>query len=448
MMLELRPAMKLGTLVLASLSFTFSCTMAAADNWPQWRGANHNGICSEKNIPDDWNATKNVVWKIEMPGPGGATPVVWDDLVFVTSAADSDLLLMAITTDGKVKWKNKIGTGNKVARSDEGNFASPSPVTDGKHVWAFVGSGDFVCCDFEGKEKWHINLQDIYGKFEIQFGMSSTPILDGDQLYVQLIHGEGNAKTREAIVVALDKNTGKQIWKVDRPSEAYAENEHSYASPTLYVDEKQKFLLTHGADYIVAHSLDDGHEIWRSAGLNPKEKYNPTLRLVASPVAAPGLIVVPSAKDGPVLAINPNSSGDVTNSTTARLWTRAKNTPDVSSPLIHDGIVYLCRESGIMLTLDAKTGEEIYMQRIHNHRHRASPVYADGKIYCVARDGVVTILKAGRKFELVREIKMDEDISASLAISNGKIFIRSFQSLWCIGNSQVAAAKTLSGVQK
>lgn len=414
-------------------------SLASAENWPQWRGAHHNGISNEKNVPSTWDTKgKHVLWKLEMPGPGGATPVVWDKHVFVTSAENEDLLLLAITTDGKLKWKKKIGVGNKVSRSDEGNFASPSPSTDGKHVWAFVGSGDMVCYDFDGHEKWHINLQDRYGKFSIQFGMSSTPILDGDRLYLQLIHGEGDAKTREAVVVAIDKSTGKGIWKYDRPSEAIAENEHSYASPTLYDDGKLKFLISHGADYVIAHSLEDGHELWRSGGLNPKDKYNPTLRLVSSPVAAPGIVVVPSAKNGPVLAIDPMSSGDVTNSTTARLWTRSENTPDVSSPLIMDGIVYLCRENGIMLTLDAKTGEQIYMERMHNHRHRASPVYADGKIYCMARDGVVTVLKAGRKFEIVSEIKMDEDISASAAISNGKIYIRSFQNLWCIGATEVA----------
>ncbi len=417
-----------------------SGSLAFAENWPQWRGAHHNGISSEKNIPSEWDAKgHNVQWKLELPGPSGASPVVWEDHVFLTSADDEDLVLLAIKTDGKLKWKKKIGVGKKVARNDEGNnYASPSPVTDGKHVWAFVGSGDLVCYDFDGNEKWHINLQDRYGKFVIQFGLSSTPILDGDRLYFQLIHGEGDAATREAVVFALDKSTGTQIWRQDRPSEAYAENEHSYASPTLYDDGKLKLLITHGADYVIAHSLDDGHEIWRSGGLNPKEKYNSTLRLVSSPVTAPGLVVVPSAKDGPVLAIDPNSTGDITDSPTARLWTRAKNTPDVSSPLIYDGIVYLCREGGLMLTLDAKTGEEIYMERIHNHRHRASPVFADGKIYCTARDGVVTVLKAGRKFELITEIKMDEDISASPAISNGRIYIRSFQHLWCIGPTAVA----------
>ena len=415
------------------------CGLVQAENWPQWRGAHHNGISHEKNIAADWDIKgHNVLWKIEMPGPGGATPIVWDDHVFVTSAAGEELLLLAIKTAGKLKWQKKIGVGNKVARSDEGNFASPSPATDGKHVWAFVGSGDLVCYDFDGNEKWHLNLQEVYGKFNIQFGMSSTPILDGDKLYLQLIHGDGNAKTREAVVVALDKATGKQVWRQERPSEAYAENEHSYASPTLYDDGKTKYLITHGADYAIAHDLKDGSEIWRSAGINSKEKYNPALRLVTSPVTAPGLVIVPSAKNGPVLAIDPNSKGDITDSKTARLWTRKENTPDVSSPLIVDGIVYLCRESGIMLTLDAKTGEEIYMERMHNHRHRASPVYADGKIYCIARDGVVSIIKAGRKFELIKEIKMDEDISASPAISNGRIYIRSFQMLWCIGANQVA----------
>lgn len=415
-----------------------SSSVGIAENWPQWRGVNHNGISREKNLPTSWGINENVVWKLEMPGPGGATPIVWDNLIFLTSAENEELQLLAITTDGQLKWKKKIGVGNKVARSDEGNFASPSPVTDGQHVWAFVGSGDLVCFDFAGQEIWHINLQDRYGQFKIQFGMSSTPVLDGETLYLQLIHGEGDAKTREAVVVALDKKTGDEIWKKDRPSEAYAENEHSYASPTLYDDGKKKFLLTHGADYIIAHSLADGTEIWRCAGLNPPEKYNSTLRLVSSPVAVPGLIVAPSAKNGPTLGLSPDGSGDITSSKTARLWTRKENTPDVSSPLVHDGVVYLCREMGILLTLDAKTGEQIYMERIHNHRHRASPVYADGKIYCISRDGVVSVIKAGRKFELLAQNKMDEDISASPAIANGKIYIRSFQNLWCIGASPVA----------
>ncbi len=151
-----------------------------------------------------------------------------------------------------------------------------------------MGSGDLACFDFNGNPAWSLNLQKRYGKFRISYGMSSTPVLDGDRLYCQLIHGDGDASTHEAIVVALEKQTGKQVWKQTRISDAIVECEHSYASPMMYDDGKLKFLLSHGADYVVAHRLDDGAEIWRCGGLNPKEHYNPTLRLVASPATVPG----------------------------------------------------------------------------------------------------------------------------------------------------------------
>ncbi len=205
------------------------------------------------------------------------------------------------------------------------------------------------------------------------FGMTSTPVLDGNRLYLQLLHSGG------AQVVSLDKATGEEVWKQNRPSDARAECEHSYSSPVLYRDGQLELLLTHGCDYIVAHRLTDGSEVWRCGGLNPKGKYNPTLRFVASPLAVPGLIVVPSAKNGPVLALDPASKGDISDSKEGHFWTREHNTPDVPSPLVVDGLLYLCREDGTLICLDAKTGEEFYTKRTHADRHRASPVYADGK---------------------------------------------------------------------
>lgn len=405
-----------------------------AENWPQWRGPHNNGISGETGLPAKWSKTDNVLWRLPLPGPGGATPVVWGDRIFLTSVGEDNekLLLICANTEGKVLWQQSLGTGNRVARTDEGNYASPSPSTDGKHVWAFAGSGVLGCFDFSGKEVWKFNVQDRYGKFIIQFGMSSTPVLDGNRLYMQLIHGEGDPKTREALVIALDKMTGGQVWKQPRPSEAHTENEHSYASPILYRDDKQAFFLTHGADYIVAHDLNDGHEIWRSGGLHPPSRYDPTLRLVASPAAVPGLIVVPSAKQGQVLALSPNGHGDITNSKEFRLWTFSP-TPDVPSPLIHGGLVYLCRENGVLICLDAKTGDKVYEERTHSYRHRASPVYADGKVYLTSRDGFISVVKAGRKFELLASNEMGDSISASPVISNGRIYLRSFGALWAIG---------------
>jgi outer membrane protein assembly factor BamB len=407
-----------------------ACTgsLAQADNWPQWRGTRVDGISAEKNLPSEWNVEsgKNIAWKLALPGQAGATPVVWGNRIFLTSAEDKDLLLLCIDTSGKELWRKTVGSGDKSARGDEGNSASPSPVTDGKHVWSMMGTGDMACYDFDGNEVWKKDLQKEYGKFNIQFGMTSTPVLDGERLYLQLIHS-GAAK-----VIALDKSTGKEIWSIKRESDARDECEHSYASPIIYRDAQRSLLISHGADYVIAYNPENGQEVWRCGGLNPKDKYNPTLRLVASPVAIPGLIVVPTAKGGPVLGLKPDGQGDITGKEEQLLWRLGRNTPDVPSPLIHDGLVYLCRESGNLIVLDAKTGEQYYENRTHADRHRSSPVYADGKIYLSSRDGTVSVVKAGPQFELLAKNKLQESLSASPAIADGTIYLRGFNTLYAI----------------
>lgn len=405
---------------------------AMGDNWPQWRGLRFDGISAEKNVPVSWSKTENVAWHLKLPGRAGATPVVWDQRIFLTSVDEDNtgLLLMCVSTDGKPLWRQSMGAGNKDARVNEGNSASPSPSTDGKHVWAFVGTGILACYDVEGHEVWKFDIQDRYGPLKIMFGMTSTPVLDGERLYLQLIHGDRNPVTREALVVCLDKATGKELWQQPRPSPASDENEHSYASPIIYRDSKQAYLLTHGADYIIAHSLDDGRELWRSAGLQP-DRYDRTLRLVASPVAVPGLIVAPSAKGGRMIALSPDGKGDITG-TDYKLW-EFKPTTDVPSPLIDNGLVYVYRENGVLVCLDAKTGNKLYEERTKEGANRASPVLADGKLYVLARDGTTTVVKAGPKFEVLSINKIDESITASPVIANGRIYLRSFEALWAIG---------------
>jgi outer membrane protein assembly factor BamB len=404
-----------------------------ADNWPQWRGPDHNGVSRETDLPTQWSRTSGVLWRVPLPGQAGSTPVVWDDHIFVTTAdADSeDLLLLCFDRGGKLRWKQVVGTGNRVYRTDEGNNASPSPCTDGTYVWSLMGTGDLGCYDFQGRQVWKFNLQDRYGRFNIQFGMASTPVLHGDRLYLQLIHGAMDRNPSRGWVVALDKTTGREVWRQQRVTDAIVECKHSYASPTLYRDAQRELLLTHGADYIIAHRLDDGSEVWRCGGLNVGT-YNPTFRLVASPVAVPGLIVVPSCKNGPVLGLRPDGQGDITRSQYVR-WIRPSNTPDVPSPLVHDGLVYLCRENGVLICLDAQSGEEVYQESVFRDRHRASPVYADGKIYLTARRGVVSVVRAGRQFELLAQNALDEEMASSPAISNGRIYLRTFDALYAIG---------------
>ncbi|MEX2140899.1 MAG: PQQ-binding-like beta-propeller repeat protein [Pirellulales bacterium] len=428
-MLRRRSLFTLATTVLA-----FSLTSAAqAENWPQWRGERLDGVSSEKNLPARFGPNENVAWRAPLPGRGGATPVVWANRVFVSSVDGKDLVLLAFdTASGKELWKRVVGTVDKRA-SDEGDQASPSPSTDGNHVWVLMSTGDMACFDFNGKEIWKKDIEDDYGRLNNDYFFASSPVVHDGRLYIQMIRRGG------AHVAALDGATGKEIWAIERPSDARDECKDSYASPVLYRDNEREFLITHGADYTIGHSLKDGSELWRSGGLNVGT-YSRTLRLVASPVAVPGLIVVPSAKGRPVLGLKPTGKGNITGQEEHHHWVRPEGTPDVPSPLVVDGIVYLCREGGTFYALDAKTGEELYPeQRAHGYKHRASPVYADGKIYVTGRDGMVTVVKAGPKFEKLASNNMGEPISASPAISNGTIYLRSFEALYAIRANEQAA---------
>ena len=420
--------------LLSVIAVLVPAARARGENWPQWRGPRNDGLSSEK-APLKWSRTENVAWRLPLPGRAGSTPVVWGDRIFLTSASDGDeLLLLCVSTEGKKLWEKVVGGGNQNVRRDEGNYASPSPSTDGKHVWTAMSNGLLACYNVSGDLEWRVDLQERYGKFEIQFGLSSTPVLHGDRLYLQLIHGKWSKTPSRGLVVALDKATGKEVWKKVRATAAVDECKHSYASPVLYQDDQRAFFVSHGADWTIAHDLETGEEIWRCGGLNPVTpggRYHNTLRFVASPVAVPGLIVVPTAKNGGVVAIDPTSGkGDLTGTKSVR-WIARRVTPDVPSPLVHDGLVYLSRD-GSLVVLDAATGKQYYEERVFRSRYRASPLYSDGRIYLTARRGVVTVVKAGREFEVLAENKMDEPITASPLISGGTLYLRTFDALYAI----------------
>ena len=430
--------MRLALLAAIALPLCAITPNADAANWPNWRGPTHHGVSTETGVPAEFGPGKNVAWKVKLPGPAGASPVVWGDQVYVTSVDGQKLLLQAWSTSGKLKWQHQVGTGNKVVRGDEGNSASPSPVTDGKHVWAMMANGEIACYAVDGQLAWKRDLRTAYGPFKIAFGLTASPVHEDGKIILQMIHGSRSAKPEEdqGLLVALDAGTGKQVWKQVRRSDAYDENKHSYTSPFIYNDGKTRLLISHGADYTIAYNPTDGAEVWRKGGLNPqndpRKKYHRTLRFVASPTAIPGLIVIPTAKNGPVVAIRPDGKGDISNAKSQHVWTRPNNTPDVPCPLIHDGLVYLCRENGNLLCMDARTGQEYYHERTHRQRHRASPVFVDGKVICVARDGMISVVQAGKTFKMLAQNNMGDAIAASPAIAGGTMYIRSFGSLWAV----------------
>lgn len=412
-------------------------TTAVAEDWPQWRGPHHNGVCAEQNPPTEWAPDENIRWKAPLPGPAGSTPIVVRDRIYLTSVDKDQLVLLCYTSAGKQEWRREIAQGNQDFRGDEGNLASPSPVADDKLVAALMGDGTLACFTHNGDEVWRLDLNERYGPLDIQFGYSSTPVLHAGRLYLQIIHGDGDPASEEARVVCLDFATGQEVWAVKRITGAKAECEHSYASPVIYEDADRTLLITHGGDYTIAHDLNTGAELWRLGGFNSPGNFNPTLRFVASPAVSsanggPGIIIAPSAKRGSIAAVSPQGAGEITG-TKSELWRLPKSTPDVPTPLVYEGLVYLCGEDGRLTVVDANSGKEIYQQRTESDRHRASPIAAAGKIYLTSRGGVVTVIEAGQEFKRIARNDLGEPISASPVFANGVLYLRTFENLYAIG---------------
>jgi outer membrane protein assembly factor BamB len=414
--------------LLLALGFLVSPALHA-ENWPSWRGPDNNGISHETKVPVEWSATKNIAWKLPLPAKGCSTPVVWGERIFLTGCKGTELFLCCASTDGKLLWQQRLGTSLRPSiKYDEANEASSSPSTDGKNVYAYVGSGDLACFDFEGKEIWKLNVQEKYGKFKIMHGMHTTPLLYSDRLYLSLMHSNGHW------LIAFDKASGKEMWKVERTTDAAGEATQAYTSPCLWNTGKDECLVVSGCDYATGHRLSDGSEIWRLGGLNPKTRYQYAFRIIASPVATPELLVVPTCRGSTVVGVKPRAMGDVTAGGFEQ-W-RTRGAPDVPSPLIQGGQVYLCRENGVLICLDAATGKELYQKRIHSSRYRASPVYVDGKIYLTARDdGTFHVVKAGPSYELLATNVLPDEFAASPVISGGRIYLRGFRALYAIQDS-------------
>jgi outer membrane protein assembly factor BamB len=412
----------------ALVGMWFPAAGLRADNWPSWRGPENNGVARVDRLPFTWGESRTVAWKRPLPGKAGSTPVVWGDRIFLTSSRDDDFVLLCIRTDGKPLWERVLERGiGPASQKDEGTEGAASPSTDGKYVYTFVWSGAVACHDFEGREVWKFDAQERYGKFEILHGVHSSPLLHEGRLYLALLHANGHW------VVALDKATGKEVWKVERQSDAEGYSREAYSSPCLWNDGKRTSLVVLGCDYATGHRLEDGGEVWRLGDLNPRDPYNASLQLIATPVATPEMLLVPTSRGGPVVAVKAGAAGLVRAGGPFERWRAAKITPEVPSPLVNGGLVYLARDNGLLHCLDARTGAEIYRRRLHADHYRASPVLAAGRIYLVARDGTVSVVKAGRNFELLAANTLDDNFTASPAVAAGRLYLRGFRSLYAIG---------------
>jgi outer membrane protein assembly factor BamB len=398
---------------------------AVADNWPQWRGPQLNGVSREANLPLRWTQQENVAWKLPLPGRSGSTPIVWGERVFLNVAEGDDISLWTVDrATGKVLWKQRLGGGNQTVRKH--NMSSPSPVTDGKTVWVLTGTGVLKAFDFAGKELWARDIQKEYGAFGLNHGYGSSPLLFQGSLFIPVLHG---MKTDDpSYLLRIDGATGKTLWKVERPTTAQSESPDAYTTPALVQRGSQAEIVITGGDVVTGHDPATGKELWRANGLNPTN--DPWYRIVASPVVNGDLVYAPT-RVRPMLALRTGGRGDVTQS--HRVWS-FDNGPDVPTPVTDGTLLYVVNDKGIVWALDAKTGKEVYgPQRLKVGTYSSSPVLADGKIYVTNEDGVTSVYRAGPKFELLAENDLGDYTLSSLAVSEGQIFARTASGLYAIG---------------
>jgi outer membrane protein assembly factor BamB len=436
--------MKLAKLALI-LAALLNCSAALAENWPQWRGPFFNGSTTEKNLPAKWSKTENVAWSAPMPGPAASSPIIWGSHVFVSSIDSASKTLLAMALDrksGKVLWSEKVGEG--IRRDEKSNYASPSPTTDGQKVIFFYGNGDLVAFDFAGKKLWSRNIQKDYGDFTFQWTFSSSPVLYGGKLYLQVlqrdvpVHGHGRTDgPNESYLLAMDPATGKTLWKVLRPSEAVAESKEAFSTPIVYEFNGKKELIIAGGDCLTGNDLQTGKENWRWATWNPNKIGH--WRLVPSAAAGDGVVLGCAPKGDPIYAIKAGGHGDLSASGLA--WSsepRGPITSDVPTPLFYQGDFFVLSDIRKALSrVEPKTGKIKWTVPMPGRsKFEASPLGADGKIYTINFAGEVVVLDAA-KGEVVQNVPMgepgDNETRSSIAASQGQLFIRTNAKLFCIG---------------
>jgi outer membrane protein assembly factor BamB len=407
-----------------------SSSSARGEDWPRFRGPTGQGISAEKDVPLEWGPGKNVAWQTPIPGEGWSSPIVWGDRVFVTSTTDGGATCHIICVDvksGKVLWDTPVM--KQATRRKEGmnSYATPTPVTDGKRVYAVFGSGSIAAVNFaDGKVAWTNADYPFYS----QHGLGASPIVHGDLLVMPFDgSSEGDDKQvgwkipwDEARVIALDVNTGKERWAAKR-----GKSRISHMTPIVVDVGGKPQLISPAGDVVQGFDLGTGERIW--------SVYSQGEGVTPSPVAGDGLLFTSSGFEAETIRaikLDAAAKGDVTKTHVA--WEQKRAVPTRPSFVYHDGLLFSLKENGIALCLEAKTGEVVWQERL-DANFSASPVYAAGRIYFLAENGETTVIEAGRSFKELAMNPLPGHFQASPAVADGRIFIRSDKELFCLGAS-------------
>ena len=441
--MNLRPTISMSLCVLAAVALHAD----PAANWHQWRGPEGSGFAPEANPPLEWSESQNVKWKVELPGSGASTPIIWNDKVFILTAvptgetvetgestddgdqgnrrrrqAPQEIQQFAVVcldrNTGKVLW-------NKVAREQlphEGHhrdhgFASASPVTDGEHLFAFFGSRGLYAFDMEGNLKWEVDFGDMNTRNS--FGEGTSPALYEDTLVVVWDH-EGN----DDFVVAVDKSNGKELWRTARSEGT------SWTTPVFAEVNGKPQVIVAGATAVIGYDLKTGEEVWRGPGL--------TANVVPTPIVDDGVVYAMSGFRGAALqAIKLGATGNL-DGTDAILWSYNRNTPYVPSGTLVDEYLYFSSGNNSILTcLDARTGNAHFAEE---RLEGLSGIYSsfvatDDHVFVLGRNGACLVLEKGPELKIVQSNTLDDEITASMALAGDEVFIRGNKYLYCIAKN-------------
>ena len=433
---------------LACAGLSFLAESAAAGNWPQWRGPDGSGISHEKNLPSEWSPTKNIKWKTPIEGRAHSSPIVWGKMIFLTTAlegaevagakaakhmlGDKEFVhpdsigankkhtfkVLAIDRDsGKIAWQVTAWEGTPYDdRHRKSSYAASTPATDGKMVYAWFGTEGLYAYDFKGKLAWKAQV----GNFAtLGMGVATSPILFENLVIVQADEDNGEA----SLIVALDKKTGKEVWKQSRKG-----LQVSWSTPLLVKTATRSELIASGTEFVISYDPATGKELWRHKGVESNA--------IPSPVANTEFVYLVAGYPQKVaMALRLGQNGDLTGTPNAT-WKYPKGTAYVPSPILYGDYLYLTTDRGILTALDAKTGEVKYEGgRIPiPATFTASPVAFEGKILMTSEDGDTFMIKAGPKHEIIGTNSIGEPVYASPAIADGRIFIRGEKHLYAIGS--------------
>jgi len=385
-----------------------------AENWPGWRGPRGDGTSLEKNVPIKWSGTENVIWKVPIPGKGHASPIIWDDRIFVVTALEKQKQRVLLCLDrkrGKVLWQRVVLEASLERKHSLNSYASSTPVTDGNKVYvSFLDREKMfvVAYDFDGKKVWEVRP----GVFSSMHGYCSSPVLWKDKV---IVNGDHDGP---AYIVALDRATGKTIWKTDRPNMT-----RSYCAPIVQRIEGRNQMILSGSKCVASYDPDTGNQHWIIDG--------PTEQFVASLVYNGELLFMTSGfPDLFMQGIRPDGSGNVTD--THVVWQKDRDCSYVPSPIAAGPYFLVVSDSGVATCLKAKTGDVAWRQRLGG-KHSPSLVIANGLVYFLSDKGVMTVVRPGQEYEVIARNELGEETRASPAISKGQMFLRGFKNLYCIG---------------